>query len=433
MRSLDHIFQPKVTKKHLKKRAKKRIGDDKQRLIGFGITGVTFEERMKVNRLIEMRKAGSGFLTGWKKLRKGQKDDMRNYLLFHNRLEEITVQQMSYPLPRSVKTHQDFTKHILRKNLFANIFVDLQKYGGKSSFPCSLFPENWASISKADDGIYRYFTNRPGGISVSLNIFDLVEIICSQEGESFTNVRRRLIQILSCSYPENKWEMKQMDKAKININIISNAESSWTNQYPSLFKLTKSYLDILLAMNFHSGKHINSKQHSYKKKNLFFLSSRFLADILDRDPSNVRRAINLYACLGLIEKVPPNVEGFPLEFLQSAIRIRGNNKDYKLVTFFTIPLYTQKLLRSAETKAKKLLENKITNITKVNEEQMEKVFGKEFTRTVYYVKEMDLQQLVNQSKIYLTDCKQADTFRSKRDIKRLESGQGNPGDDIIPF
>jgi hypothetical protein len=433
MRSLDHIFQPKVTKKYLKRRAKKRIGDEKQKLNGLGVTGEELEERMKVNRLTEMKKAESGFLTGWKKLRKGQKNDMRNYLLFHNKLEEITVQKISYTLPRSVKTHQDFTKHILRQNLFADIFIDLQKYEGKSSFPCLLFPENWASISKDDNGIYRYFTNRPGGISVSLNIFDLVETICSHEGESFTNVRRKLIQILACSYPENKWEMKQMDKAQININIISNAETSWTNQYPSLFKLTRSYLDILLAMNSHSGKHINSKQYSYKKENLFFLSSRFLANILDRDPSNVRRAINLFACLGLIEKVPPNVEGFPLKCIQSAIKIRGNITDYKLVTFFIIPQLTQKLLKNAETKAKKLLENKITNITKLNEEKMAVVFGEDFARLIYYANEIDLQQLVKQSKVDLLECKQADTFKTEREMKRLESGQGTPGDDVIPF
>lgn len=433
MRSLDHIFQPKVTKKHLKRRVKKRIGDEKQRLNGLGITGEELNGRMKVNRLTEMKKAESGFLTGWKRLRKGQKNDMRNYLLFHNKLEEITVQKMSYALPRSVKTHQDFTKHILRQNLFADIFVDLQKYGEKSSFPCFLFSKNWASISKDDNGIYRYFSNRPGGISVSLNIFDLVEIICSQEVESFTNVRRRLIQILACSYPENKWEMKQIVKAQININIICNAKTRWANQYPSLFKLTGSYLDILLAMNSHSGKHINSKQYSYKKENLFFSSSRFLADILDRDPSNVRRAINLYACLGLIEKVPPIVEGFPLEFLQSAIRIRGNNDDYKLVTFFIIPQYTQKLLRSAEVKAKKLLENKITNIIKLTEAKVAAIFGEDIARSIFYAKEMDLQQLVKQAKVDLSECKQADTYRTKRDLRRLESGQGTFGDDIIPF
>lgn len=433
MRSLDHIFQPKTTKKHLRKKANARIKEEKQRLKNRDITGEKLEERVKVFRLTEMKKVENGLLTGWRKLRKSQKNDMRNYLLLHNKLERITVQTIDYSLPRSVKTHEQFTRYILRQNLFANIFVDLQQYEGKNSFPCILFPENWASISKDDQGIYHYFTNRSGGISKSLNIFDLVEIIFSREGETFTNIRRKLMQILRCSYPEAQWEMKQINKTRINSGIINNAETNWNNQYPSLFKLTRSYLDILLAMNSHSEKYVNSKEFSYKKESLFFLSSRFLADMLDRDPSNVRRAINLYACLGLIEKVPPNVEAFPLEFLQSAIRIRGNNNDHKLVTFFIIPSYTQKLLQSAEAKAKKLLDNKITNIIKINEKKIVMAFGEEFARSIYYAKEIDLKQLVKQSQVDLSECKQADTFKTKREIKRLESGQGTPGDDVIPF
>lgn len=433
MKSLDHIFKPKAMKKQLREMVNSRIKEEKNRLKTLGISGEELEYRLKVFRLTEMKKTENGTLTGWQKLRKSQKNSMSNYLLFQNKLEGIAIQQMNYSLPRNVKTHEDFTRYILRQNLFTEIFVDLQKYVGKSSFPCFLFPGNWASISKGENGIYHYFTNRPEGISLSLNIFDLIEIICSSEEETFANHRRRLIDFIGCTYPEQRWEMKQFNKIQLNNNSISNANKDWHKQYPSLFKLTGNYLDILLALNSHNERYINSKHYSYEKESLFFLSSRYLADILDRDPSNVRRAINLFACLGLIVKVPPDVEKFPQKFLQSAVKISGNIPKYKLVTFYIIPQITQRLLRNAEIKAKKLLDNKITNITKLNEKKMAIVFGEDYARGIYYSKEIDIQQLVKKSEVDLSECKQADTFKTKREINRLKAEQGNVGDDAIPF
>ncbi|MCH6265094.1 hypothetical protein [Neobacillus citreus] len=433
MKSLDHIFKLKVSKKYLRKKANKRIKEEKIRLKNVGLLGDALDERIKTIRLTEMKKVDDGRLTGWRIIRKSQKNDMRKYLIYNGRLKGIVIQKINFNLPRSVKTHEDFTRYVLRQNLFAEIFTELQQYEGKRSFPCFLFAENWASISKDNNGIFHYFTNRPNGSSVSLNVFDLFEIICSKEGESFAVHRRILIQILGCSYSEHKWEMKQMNKVQINNDNIQNAKIDWHNQYHSLLKLTQSYLDILLKIITHSEKHVISKRYSYKNESLFYVSSRYLGDALNRDPSNVRRAVNMFACLGLIEKVPPTIEGFPLEFLKSAMKIRGNIDNYKLVTFFIIPQYTKKLLRIAEAKAQKLLKNKITNITKLNEKTMTAVFGENYAKSVYFVKEIDIQQLVKQSKVDLSKCKQADTFRSKREIERLESQPGTFGNDMLPF
>lgn len=433
MKSLDHIFTPIVSKKYLRKKVNKRIKEEKNRLKNLGILGDTLEERIKIFRLAEMKKVDEGILTGWSMVRKSQKDDMRKYLIYHSRIEEIVIQKINYNLPRSVKTHEDFTRYVLRRNLFAEIFTELLQYEGKRSFPCFLFAENWASISKDNNGIFHYFTNRPDGISVSLNIFELIEIICSKEGESFADHRRRLIQILGCSYPEQSWEMKQFEKIESNIDNISNDKSNWNKQYPSLFKLTKSYLDILLALNSYSEKYVNSKQYTYKKEPLFYVASRYLADRLDRDPTNVRRAINMFTCLGLIEKVPPDTQGFPNKFLQSAVKIRGNVTENKLVTFFIIPKITQKLLSSAESKAKKLLKNKITNINKFNKKSITEVFGENLAKSIYYAKEVDIQKLIIKSGVDLSNSKQANTFHTKREIERLKSHQGTIGDDVIPF
>lgn len=433
MKSLDHIFQPKVSKKMLSRKAQKSIKEEKNRLRDLGIVGKELDKRIKEFHLTEMKKVEAGILTGWRKLRKNQKQDMRQYLRSNKRLETIQIEPINYTLPKKVKTHQDFTKYILRQNLFAKIFKDIQKYEGRDSFPCVLFSENWASISKDDKGIYHYFTNRPGGVSVSLNLFDFVEIICAEKDETFIDIRRRLITLLGCSYSEQKWETKQLNKIRMNKEILNSAIHDWKQRYPSMYKLIRSYLDILLAINSHNEKTVISKKYSHKNEALFFLSSRYLADFLDREPSNVRRAINLFACLGLIEKVPPNIENFPLEFLQSAFKIKGNISDYKLITFFIIPQYTQKLLRNAEAKAKKLLEHNITNINKLNEKNMIVVFGEDEARSVYYANKIDLKQLLRKSGVDHSKCKQADTFKSKRDLKKLEAGQGTYGDDILPF
>lgn len=433
MKSLDHIFQPRASKKMLSRKAQKSIKEEKNRLRDLGIVGNELNMKIQTFRLTEMKKVENGVLTGWRKLRKSQKQDMRQYLRFHNRLETIQVQSINYTLPKKVKTHQDFTQYILRQNLFPKIFKDLQQYEGRDSFPCFLFPQNWASISKDDKGIYHYFTNRPGGVSVSLNLFDLVEIICAKEDETFIDVRRRLITLLGCSYPEQKWETKQFNKLKINKEILNSAIHDWEHRYSSMYKLIRSYLDILLVINSHNEKTIISQQYSHKNEALFFLSSRYLADLLDREPSNVRRAINLFACLGLIKKVPPNIENFPHEFLQSAFQIKGNITDYKLITFFIVPQFTQKLLRNAEATAKKLLEHNITNINKLNEKNLIAVFGEDYAKSIYYAKEIDLKQLLNKSGVDLSKCKQADTFKSKRDLKKLEACQGTYGDDILPF
>ncbi|MFD1173939.1 hypothetical protein [Oceanobacillus picturae] len=433
MKSLDHIFQPKVTKRHLRKKASKNIKEEERRLNNLGVPREIAERGLNTFRFTEMKKVERGVLTGWEKVRGNQKNDMRKYLIHYNRLETLTIQNTNLILPRSVKSHEDFTRYVLRENMFSDIFIELQQYKEKRSFPCILFPGNWASVSKDGKGIYHYFTNRPEGISVSLNIFDLIEITCSREGQTFAYHRRKLIDILGCSYPEQKWEEKQFNKIRTNLNSIKNAKENWETQYPSLFKLTQSYLDILLTLNSYSEKYVNSKQFSYKKETLFFISSRYLANNLNRDPVNVRRAINMFACLRIIEKVPPDVQGFPHKFLQSAIRIRGGVTNNKLVTFFIIPKITKKLLKDAEIKAKKLLKNKISNINKLNGRKVAEIFDDDFAKSIYYAKEMDIDKLALKSGVDLTKCKQANTFITKREVERMKLRQGTYGDDVIPF
>lgn len=371
---------------------------------------------------------------------KGELSEIGLYLRRKKRLSSLEVKGVKHELPITVKSHRQFISYITRINLFSDVFIKLSKCKVKDYFPCILFKNHFAWIDKDQkEGVYRYFSMEKDGLCRSFSLLDLINI-AYPDLISIDLIRMKLIDLLGCDYEENAWLIEQQARQKNNKEFIENSMKEWKVRFPSIYKLTKSYMNVLVEMMKNEEIHPPLLKHSYKNMNTVYISTRRLNEIISTDSSTISKVINLFSSIGLIHKIPPHDRDFPLELLKIGIDIRAstiekvemqkptsktiNNREGEIncrfITFYAIPIYTEELLTKVEENARKLLLAKVTNIKKINKNNIAKVFGTDFAKTVFF----DHKEITREvfKRIETTNLKQGTTDSDGQDI-----------DEEIPF
>ncbi|MBT2694625.1 hypothetical protein [Bacillus sp. ISL-55] len=334
----------------------------------------------------------------------GELSEIGIYLQGKKRMSSLITRRTNHKLPPTVKSHKQFISYVTRANLFSDVFINLSECKEKEYFPCILFKHHFAWIDKdQQEGIYRYFTMEKGGLCRSFSVLDLVSV-ANPDLTSIELVRVGLLELLGCEYEEYAWAVEQKARQKKNQATIQNSGKEWKNHFPALYKLTKSYMNVLYEMMKNEAIHPLLMKHSYKKMHAVYISTRHLNQLIGTDASTISKAINLFSSIGLIHKIPPHDKDFPLELLNIGMNIRAstieklelqklnsktiNKKEgeinCRLITFYAFPLYTDELLTKVEENAKKLLMAKVTNIKKINEKNIANALGKDIAKTIFF-------------------------------------------------
>jgi len=302
------------------------------------------------------------------------------------------IAQMNIEIPVQITKHKQFVEYIQRReDIFMSYFKAFTDWKIGKFYDCIISVGNFAWISKDDKGITRYFSKNPNdGKSFGLNIFDLIEIRENNEigtSISFKNARRILVRDLNITYEEREWECLQEERYINNIKEIR-AFIDMKSYYPNLYKLTQNYLHILEHFNAWAMANIAEKRETINGEAVFFCSLRYAEKFIKRDHSVISKAINLFTVLGLInkvdsEKVSKDMLSIAREISQKAKKTANSIKNVELVNFYSIPLYNAELLINAERISTKLIENKVTNASRVNKKVVEEIFGDAFAKKVY--------------------------------------------------
>lgn len=318
---------------------------------------------------------------------------LKNENIFKLQTSKDIITQMDIKIPVRITKHKQFTEYIQkREDVFMNYFKAFIEWEMCKFYNCIISSGNFAWIAKDDKGTVRYFSKNPKtNESFGFNIFDLIELRENIEigtSLSFKNARRILARDLNIAYKEREWEHLQEEKYINNIKKIERAFIDMKRDYPNLYKLTENYLHILEHLNAWAMANIGDKKEAVNGEAVFFCSLRHAERFVKRDHSVISKAINLFAVLGLITKVHPekvseNMLVIAREISKKAKETANSVKNVELVNFYSIPLYNVEVLMNAEKMGSKLIENKITNASRINKKEIEKIFGKVFVKKVY--------------------------------------------------
>lgn len=324
--------------------------------------------------------------------------DIFNYLQKKKRLAVLETCKINFDLIDGITTHEQFTGHVLRVNLFSQIFRYLSLCNVNEYFDCILFKHHTAWIDKdIQKGIYRYFSRTQDGICRSFSIFDLLNIAYPHLTD-INLLRIKLIELIRVNYAENQWSTYQQARIRNNLDFFETLTGNMKQTFPSTYKLTKTYLPILKQLIVNESSHYPLFDYSFNEESIVYTSSRYLSEVVKIDWSTVSKAIRLFAIIGLVKKISPHHNKFPASLLKQGLRIKSSTEEriligskkkvnkpinLPLVTFYFTPYFSSDLLLQCEETSKKLLQNNITNIKGITEVNIMSVFGKEFTETIF--------------------------------------------------
>lgn len=273
----------------------------------------------------------------------------------------------------------------MRRQDFRPLF-GLEDQPRLTRFDCHFIPGATAWLSTDNlTGVQRYFSQTPEGKVHGFDIFDLLEIV---EGYRYNHALSYLSQSLGVKYAEGEWMRMQEIKYLQNISYIENASRQMASEAPKLYKFAKRAFPVLSKMINIGQSNIYGKRYSNDDEAMFYSSQSFIAQrpIDDSKPpsrSMASRYINLLAVLGLVKKVSKTeVLKTAPELVSASTLLAGSNAQFKIVSFYTIPLYDIDVIKQAEDRVALLKANKITP-TNINKDTVLQVFGVEFASTIY--------------------------------------------------
>lgn len=299
----------------------------------------------------------------------------------------------------TISNHKDkiFNTNIIKKHIeickeekvtsFTNIFstVNLLEFlniqeGLNEYFECFFIKGNYAWVSVSNNNHYRYFTRSKSGVTHSLDFIDLYSIYANTKtiSKTITAIRKTF----GVKFDDN-WTLKQREKYEQNQNMIQSEE--YKSKYPNLYAVTKKHLNILHILNEIGDDKLMGKGMEFKGNAIFFCSMNYIRGnyMKDSTTSMINQVINLFAVLGLINKVPEI--DIPMEFITIAKdRMKIDKCRYNHVSFFSIP-DLQSVLNIAEERAIIILNNKVKYYT-ITKNVVRKVFGEEIMNEVYVQK-----------------------------------------------
>ncbi|WP_025680631.1 hypothetical protein [Paenibacillus massiliensis] len=325
-----------------------------------------------------------------------EKNIMREYLQQTGRIHRFQIRshidKKGFP---TITTTQEFEQYIQAQNIFGMVFSNLNMEEDIWYY-CDFIAGNDAWIAKDEAGVYRYFSKTNSGGTISLNIFDVVEIVLGDgtRENAFQNARNQLANLFGLVL-KDEWLLQQYQKYQSNLQYIRGERKDLEQAYPALFPYIQKYRLILEYLNDHQEDGL-FRVFSYQKQHVFFSATNRIKDKLKISQSTVSRSINMLTLIGLIVKVPHHK--LPSRLLEISDRIISYRieRGYvggKRITFYTVPRYSDEALEFGEKVVKKLQATG-TWRSILSKEKVIKHFGEDRANQVYLaeytVKEVNL-------------------------------------------
>ncbi|GAE37387.1 hypothetical protein [Halalkalibacter akibai] len=402
--TLQELFTPKLSKLGKNAYMSRMLDKVRRELKEQGCKGVEYKNKVFEAKQLLEREIANGIIRKYLKLTASNKKVFQTHILEHNLTPLFqTSADIHYQLPKSIKTDLQFTNHITKQNLFSTVFHSFKRFDKGKWEHCIFTKDNVGWISKDNNGYYRYFSKKvKTGVTIGFSLLDLIQITCS-DGDvktpmDYPTVRKKIATILNVSYRDLDYVKYQKEKYRCNQSLIDES-LEWKSLYPNLHSLTKSQLYILDELHQFVSQNIMERRHAIKNEAVFFISIRHLTKLVnerlgtERHPSTVAAAINLFAVLGLLHKMPAEILTDKEELLQIAQSIQGNKNHFHLITFMTIPLYDENLLKKAEKMAKRLRKNKITTAKQITSKNLKIVLGEKKAKSIINVREVSIMKM----------------------------------------
>lgn len=401
---LQELFIPRLSKKNQKAYKSKELDKRIRELTEAGYVGLEYKNKVYQAKKELEREIKNGIIRKYYKPTGTHKQIFQTHILKHNLLPLFrTSDNIHYLLSKTIKTDNQFTVHISKQDLFSKVFPEFKRFDVGDWQTCIFTKDNVGWITRDNDGYYRYCTKSvKTGVIFGFSLFDLIEITYSGEfvgtGMAYQMARKWLAKILNVSYRDLDYVNYQKKKYQSNQTIIDEA-SEWESLYPNLYSLIKSQLYILEELHHFASQHITERRHAIKNEAVFFISVRHIAKLVNerleikKHPTTFSAAINLFAVLHLLQKVPSETLNYKGELLQIAHSIQGNNNHFHLITFMTIPSYDEELLIKAEKMAKRLRKHKITTAKQITFNSLAMAIGDKKANAIINVREVSLAKI----------------------------------------
>lgn len=314
--------------------------------------------------------------------KKSRKLTAQEKMELHLRLKDELEQRLSF---------SNLKKHISPKSVKINNFDDLFSFFSKVNLfhliplaeqldtfiPCCLIDGNVGWISKNQEEHFRYFSKGTNQQTIGFDLLDLLEIYY---GCNTSEAIERAVKDFKIQFIEGQWVENQNKKYLSNLTLIHTAHHRIQKQYPILFQYIQPHLKVLETMNVLGSINIRKQEFSYRHENIFFASNAYIANFLGNYTlATTNKVINLFAVLGLIEKVKES--DIPGQLLYESKVIADKRNLGNIISYYIVPPMIDRL-DEAEKRAILLSKNSVY-YTNINRTRIAFVFGEEFAQKIY--------------------------------------------------
>lgn len=260
-----------------------------------------------------------------------------------------------------------------------------------TDFECRLLGEQYiGSVNCDDKGNYKYFSRSVNNKEhFWLDLIDIFEIVFH------FNYFKAVLEITELAGIEIETISPILKVYSNNIQAIEDKREVFA-EYPELYKYINRHLYLLTEINLIGLDNFLSDRQLYNGSNVFFASSRYIADRLAQKGkkitfSVVNRLINTFCLLGFIRKVPePDIpECLLIQMKKCKKEKRYNDNDY-----FVVNKIDYGLLSQAESVVTKLIQANIS-ATKVSLSLIKNLLPSDRIALAYNVK----KKIVKKSKL----------------------------------
>ncbi|KGK81783.1 hypothetical protein DP73_21175 [Desulfosporosinus sp. HMP52] len=277
-----------------------------------------------------------------------------------------------------------FTQVIVpnRKELYDYIFkMNLVDFLGLSSpnHQCLFHDDNTPSASiynTESDGHFLYTCHSSNCDFNTGNIIKCVERIQSCNKPQAINFLKK---VYGLEIEETEWQKEQKDLLQVNKDYLYS--NLLQVEYPDLFKVIRYYVPLLHIFNDFAMNHIYDEPPDNIDKVIFFCAYSHLKKISGvTSVDKLNKRIKLLVFLGLIETITE--EMIPKRLREEAIRLKIKAGNKSIVSFYSIPSYSDHVLSQANQMAKIYKDNHMT-IVGMSCDLIYRNFGEEAARRVY--------------------------------------------------
>lgn len=297
----------------------------------------------------------------------------------NNTTDRIVFDFASPPQPANITidSFPELLDYLKKQNIFLGSNAPDFPLG--KTFKCVLTPHPdlhpSANVFKTKDGYYYYKCFGCG------KLYDIIGLYQEVKKRNFSQTIDDLSKFFGINFKYSHWIITQWQKYYENSIFIEHfAELKYDEIYPNLYKILKPRLKYLSLINHYGLSKISSEKYIYNNENLFFVSYRYFAQKYGISVTTATRNINLFAVLGLLQKVP--LDEINQEIAQKALSEAKGKDVLKTVNFYIIPRFWD-VAEKAERIAKTLLDNKFCITKCMNKFYLIKIFGQKFADSVY--------------------------------------------------